>query len=229
MASVVATTAAASLISNISPTRGPQTGGTLITIKGAGFFRNGTYYDPSAPNCGAPYMDAQGRDIVALCIFETTQESVGGAGYIIDHSTVMCLTPDTLADVDLNDRNFDVHVQVDSGPITDTAVEFYFDSYADVSVSDYIPKDGHLDTETTVVFYGNNFIDTGYITCLIANLDQCNIEEPHSGLYSIPARPPQCHYCVVCVPQFFHALQCHSQVIPRWSRLRHHILAAFHL
>ena len=82
------------------PARGPRSGGTMITIKGAGFFKNSTSsYNPSAPNCGVPTKNPDQTVVTAQCrlVAQLTGETVFGTiAFIVDHQTIMCTTGNTV-------------------------------------------------------------------------------------------------------------------------------------
>lgn len=87
----------------ITPERGPRTGGTEITIYGAGFFLNdssipGYSFEPESDNCGAPLRFPSGESISIACRFLTanSEQQLRGFSTPMDQSSIRCITESTV-------------------------------------------------------------------------------------------------------------------------------------
>ena len=56
-------------VTSVSPESGPRNGSTMLTIKGAGFFKNSSNYNVSLPYCGGAIEDSQGIALSMRCHF----------------------------------------------------------------------------------------------------------------------------------------------------------------
>ena len=164
-------------INSITPNRGPSTGGTQITVRGAGFFLNNetfTRYDPQAPNCGAPTVLATtGNVVFPICQFRFGDQQFSTIGIIVDHTTVLCTTADTTG-AELVSQ-YQLQVSIQDGPptpVTTNAV-FYNDDYSNILITDIVPVWNVLGSSTIISFFGHNFTDTGFVSCIVYNLQRC--------------------------------------------------------
>ena len=151
------------------PNQGPASGGTQIVITGSGFFLNDSNYDPSQFNCNASTETNGGKSVPATCRFVSQQEAAFGEANIVDQSTINCLTPT----VTLVDNNFALSIRIENGQYT-TPIPFTFLSYTNVEIIDRFPSMGMLNSENTVTFLGNNFLNNGLQSCLLSDISSCN-------------------------------------------------------
>ena len=176
-------------IDSISPNRGPSTGGTQITVQGAGFFLNDdslTEYDPQAPNCGAPTSFSRGDIILPRCYFRTGTQQFSSIGLLINHTTILCTTADTTGAE--RSPTYNLHIGIHDGPLTPATpnVIFYNDDYSNVLITEMIPTWNILGSRTILSYVGHNFSDTGFVSCIVYGLENClfdssEIMEVHSA------------------------------------------------
>ena len=174
-------------ISGISPMRGPRTGGTSITIKGAGFFRNASSYDKSAPNCGVPFSNTDGTAILPQCQFTSLssgETAIGAPAYIVDHQTIMCTTAPVVGHQD--NPQYSLSVRIDGGPYS-ASIPFIYDDYAPISIIEVRPTRAPINSNTTVTFVGKSFINTADMSCLIEGFRDCVEDSPAAGYLTYPA------------------------------------------
>ena len=163
-------------IDSISPNRGPSTGGTQITVQGAGFFLiddSLTEYEPQAPNCGAPTSFSSGDIILPRCYFRTGTQQFSSVGLLINHTTILCTTADTTGAE--RSPTYNLHIGIHDGPLTPATPSaiFYNDDYSNVLITEMIPTWNILDSRTTLSYVGHNFSDTGFVSCIIYGLENC--------------------------------------------------------
>ena len=184
-------------ITTISPQMGPRTGSTQITIKGAGFFKNGTLYNNTLPLCGSSLTDSLGKSIPVTCQFiSNDEETIPGSAYIVDQSTVICQTP-ALIDDQIFREQFDLSIRIDNGPFSNS-VPFYYDNYNQITVTDISPKEDLINTKITLIHTGQNFMNSSLAACLVYGYDTC-IPEYSNNYLSVPAVfiNPSTYYCIL--------------------------------
>jgi len=176
-------------INSITPNRGPSTGGTQVTVVGAGFFLNNetfTRYDPQAPNCGAPTVISTTGDIVfPVCQFRFGDQQFSTVGIIVDQTTVLCTSADTTRAELVSEYQLQVSIQ--DGPPTPVTVNavFYNDDYSNILITEMAPVWNIIGRSTVVSFYGHNFTDTGFVYCIAYGRQRCQ----SSGAVSQEAYP----------------------------------------
>ena len=167
----------------ISPSRGPRTGGTTVTVHGAGFFQNdssllGFSFNPESENCGAPYRDASGESIPVTCRFVAAEEQLQAQAIPIDQNTIQCVTETT----NLFIREFSLQVRIANGAFSNEVI-FFYDDYSGILIYELVPNNTEIDQTSTITFVGRNFINSSVSTCLISDFSSCiiqqgNIENP---------------------------------------------------
>ena len=163
-------------IDSISPNRGPSTGGTHITVNGAGFFLDDdtlTEYDPQAPNCGAPISFSSGDIILPRCYFRTSTQQFSTIGLLINHTTILCTTADTTEAERVSTYN--LHISIQDGPLTPAtpSAVFYNDDYSNILITSMFPTWNVLGNRTILSYTGHNFSDTGFVSCIVYGLENC--------------------------------------------------------
>ena len=162
-------------INSISPTRGPSTGSTKITVKGAGFFLNASLsqYNPQVPNCGAPTTFNSGDFILPRCYFRSGTQQFSTVGLIINHTTILCTTANTIGAE--RSSTYDLHIGIHDGPLTPATPNaiFYNDDYSNILITEMTPTWNILGNRTLLSYTGNNFTDTGLVSCIVYGLQNC--------------------------------------------------------
>ena len=161
-------------IDSIDPSWGPKSGGTEITIRGAGFFFNDSGvvdFDPQSDNCGAP-REIGGEFVSATCRFESGQNNDITADdvTIINQSTIRCITKATTADL-----VFQLTVSIANGPQSNSLIFRYYDNNL-VRVAEISPVDTGLDQFTNITLHGQNFDNTGSLACFLYDIESCNLQ-----------------------------------------------------
>ena len=175
-------------INSLSPARGPQSGGTMITIRGAGFFKNFTSsYNPLAPNCGVPTKNPDETAVSAQCrlVAQLTGETKFGIAYIVDHQTIMCTTGNAVSH-DQESSQYSLSVRINNGPFS-SPISFSYDDYSPITITQLTPTQALIDTATTITFLGEQFINTTKISCLLEGFRDCVADTPSSGHLRYPA------------------------------------------
>ena len=162
----------------ITPERGPRTGGTEITIYGAGFFLNdsstlGYTFEPESVNCGAPLRFPLGESIGIACRFLTAnnEQQLRGFSTPVSQSSIRCITESTV-DFPMYIPEFFIQLQVEDGPLSNL-ITFYYDDYSVIEISDIVPQDAEILREATLSFMGENFINASVAACLVYDLEAC--------------------------------------------------------
>lgn len=179
------------MLSSASPNRGPISGGTRVMLEGGGFFLNDTTllgfrYDPDLPNCGAPLRFSSGLAVRIACRFTLSEanEFLLVFGEPVNQSAVVCSTPDSVFS-----GMFTVQVSVNNGPFSNP-VEFRYDDYSTVTLRALIPVEWELDSDPTLSFHGDGFINSSSLSCLLYNSNSCSDPPsvlPPEGYVIIPA------------------------------------------
>ncbi len=167
------------------PNQGPSSGGTEIVMTGSGFFLNGSSYDPSQVNCNVSTETDGDNSVSAICRFVSQQEEAFGTAYIVNQSTIICLTPEV---THVDDYDFDLSIQIENGQYT-SPIPFTFFSYADIEIIARFPSMDSVNFENTVTFIGQNFINNGLQSCLLSDISTCSSTLPTDsyGYYMILA------------------------------------------
>ena len=163
-------------IDSISPNRGPSTGGTQITVQGAGFFLDDdslTEYNPQAPNCGAPTSFSSGDIILPRCYFRSASQQFSSVGLLINHTTILCTVADTTAAE--RSSTYNLHIGIHDGPLTPATPNaiFYNDDYSNILINEMVPTWNTLGNRTMLSYVGQNFSDTGFVSCIVYGLENC--------------------------------------------------------
>jgi protocadherin Fat 4 len=166
-------------LTSATPTRGPKLGGTKITIKGAGFFRNSSSFDPNSPNCGVPMLQDDLSPIPVSCTFRTVDESTSQIfilGVIVNQSTITC----TISNQELFEE-YDILVTVDHGSriARSPPLIYQTDDYSAITVLKMSPTDSPMGISPIVTFTGMNFLNTSYTGCLITGFSSCTHNKDH--------------------------------------------------
>lgn len=179
------------VLSTVFPNRGPITGGTRVLLEGAGFFLNDTGllgfgFDPDLPNCGAPMRFPDGLAIRIVCRFTLSlaNEFLQVFGEPVNQSAVVCATQ-----ASVSSGAFSVAVSVNSGPFSNP-VEYQYDDYSTITLRTMTPVQQELNSEPTLSFRGDGFINSSSLSCLLYNVHTCSDPPsllPPSGYVSIPA------------------------------------------
>ena len=179
-------------LDSIFPTRGPRTGGTEITLRGAGFFLNDSTllnftFDSEIENCGAPYRFPLTQASVPItCLFIASENQQLQAFAIpVNQSTIRCITEGT-TQFDTHIPQFSVQVRIADGPFSN-AVTYIYDDYSSVDIQGPFPRDAEISTTQTVTFTGNGFISTSAAACFIDGLGQCFINATAASPFIAPA------------------------------------------
>jgi protocadherin Fat 4 len=158
---------------NINPDNGPIEGSTSITISGAGFFKNSSNFNLSLPNCGGDIVE-HGSGVFVTCQFSDSESvSALGSAYIVNQSTIKCISPSLITYHSMNQRNhFSVQVRVGGGVLSNK-LQYFYDNYSSITLLDVIPKAGLVNENILLTYHGKNFINTSSSACLIYQLDYC--------------------------------------------------------
>ena len=164
-------------LTSASPLVGPNSGGTMLQIMGAGFFINdSSLFNSSLPNCGTPTRLPDGSLIPVDCSFRSveSQQQFQGAAYIVNQSTIICSSPDTTS-ISGAVHEFEIVVRVNRGAVLSASPPILFQAsdYSGVNVFSISPVDAPIHTSPTVTFAGNNFINSSHIGCRV-NFGSCS-------------------------------------------------------
>ena len=178
-------------LSSVTPNRGPISGGTRVLVEGAGFFLNDTsllgfLFDPDLPNCGAPLQFPDESAIRIICLFSlsTENEVLQVFGEPINQSTIVCPTRDSAFS-----GAFSVQVRINGGPFSNP-VEYQYDDYSTITLRTMTPVQWELNSDPTLSFHGDGFINSSSLSCLLYNGHMCSDPPsplPPGGYTSIPA------------------------------------------
>ena len=174
----------------ISPTRGPRTGGTSVTVHGAGFFLNDSSllrfnFSSESENCGAPNRDPFGESIPVTCLFTAqAAQQLQAPATVVDQNTIRCLT-ESSARFNAFIPAFSLQVRVGAGagrPFSN-AVTFYYDDYSEIRVFEVMPNNTSINQNPTVLFVGQSFLNSSVSACRIYSFTSCvaqprNTEDP---------------------------------------------------
>ena len=158
-------------ITSATPLGGPDSGGTVIQIRGAGFFINDSaLFNPSLPNCGTPTLLPDRSPIPVDCFFRSkeNQQQFQGAAHIVNHSTILCSAPDT-SSLSETFQEYEILVRINRGAVlmANPPIIFQASDYSNVDVFSIKPVDAPLGTTPTITFAGVNFINSSDIGCLV--------------------------------------------------------------
>ena len=176
--------------SHIIPSRGPRTGGTEVTVHGSGFFLNdssllGFTFDPETENCGAPFRYPTTLEFIAVsCQFTAPGRQFTVFGVAVDQRRVLCVTEST-EEFQPFVPGFSVRVRIASG-LFSNPIDFFYDDYSSINVSQISPTDTEIEQETTVTFSGVNFINAAAAACLLYNFDTC-VSTSQASTVMVPA------------------------------------------
>lgn len=179
------------VLNSVSPDRGPVLGGTRVMLEGAGFFLNDTtalgfLYDTDLPNCGAPMRFPNGSAVRVVCRFTFSQDNevLRFPGEVISQSTVACSSQVSVAF-----GVFSVQLSINGGSFSNS-VPYTYDDYSALSLEVMTPVQWELDSDPTVTFLGEGFIDSPFSACLLYDAHTCSSppsSPPPSGYVSYPA------------------------------------------
>ena len=174
-------------MTSVSPESGPRNGSTVLTIKGAGFFKNGSNYNVSLPYCGGAIEDSQGIALTMRCHFSIVNnvETIISSAYAIDQSTIVCTTPKLASQEIAQRETFNVRVQIDNKQSPNTVL-YYYENYTVISVTDTTPKEGLFNQPTVINYSGKNFFNSSSAACLLYQYGSC-IGDSISDPYPVPA------------------------------------------
>ena len=178
------------VLNSVSPDRGPVSGGTRVVLEGAGFFLNDTtalgfQYNTDLPNCGAPMRFPNGSAVRVVCQFTFIQDNevLRFPGEIVNQSTVACSSQVSVAS-----GIFSVQLSINGGSFSNS-VQYTYDDYSTLSLEVMTPVQWELNSEPTVAFLGEGFVDSTFSTCLLYNTHTCSSppsSPPPSGYESYP-------------------------------------------
>lgn len=178
-------------VTSISPHRGPRSGGTHVTIKGAGFFRNSSHYNTSLSYCGGSVVDEDDRAIPITCQFQNDIRDVYiGPAYIVNQNTIICISP-ILAGSHSNEEYFEVRIKIEDGPFSQP-ISYYYDDYTVTMVTEMFPRFGPINEEIQLNFRGRDFLNTSDISCLIYNVSTPGIRHVSVPVQFINASSVYC-------------------------------------
>lgn len=172
----------------ITPTRGPRSGGTMVTVHGAGFFQNdssllGFSFNPESENCGAPYRYTSGESIPVICRFVATEEQLQAQAIPVDQNTIECVTEAT----NLPITAFSLQVRIANGAFSNE-VTFYYDDYSGIQIYEIVPNNTEIDQTSTINFVGHSFINSSVSACLIYDFSSCMIQQGYvNNPLAVPA------------------------------------------
>ena len=167
-------------LDTISPIRGPHTGGTEVTIRGAGLFFNDTdrlsfEFNRDAPNCGAPYEFRVGNSVKITCRFRSADQQLLVPALPINQSTVRCTVPPPNNFM----LDFIVEVRIENSPFSNP-IPFFYDDYSSVSINAIMPPDLEVSSSGSISFVGSNFLNTSSQVCLVYGFGQCRTDQSDS-------------------------------------------------
>ena len=165
------------LATSLSPDGGPTSGGTRITIRGAGFFYNhtlfvGLNFDPDASNCGAPRRFPNGSAVRVTCVFTGQNELLRVAAEVLSQEEVVCTSGAAVFP-----GNYVVEVSVQGGPFT-SPLSYTYHDHALVTLREVSPVEWGLDSEPLVNFFGENFVNSTFSSCLVYDIRACYQDSP---------------------------------------------------
>lgn len=153
-------------IHSINPLQGGDTGGTQVSITGAGFYEHQNDYSPSDDDNAVPYYLQDGANGVAECPSAwRNQVSIGGQPCAVMDSTATSLTI-TTPETPGGGVTFDLEVCVmcpDDATISFCSLltdAFTYDSTLVPSFSDITPSFGTIQGGLTVTITGDGFSTT---------------------------------------------------------------------
>lgn len=175
-------------IDSISPTRGPRTGGTMVTVHGAGFFLNdssllGFNFSRESENCGAPNRYPSGESIPVTCLFTAqAAQQLQAQAILVDQNTIRCVT-ESSASINPFIPAFSLQVRISNGRPFSNAVTFYYDDYSEIRVFEVVPNNTSINQNSTVMFVGQNFLNSSVSACRVYSFTRCvaqqrNTEDP---------------------------------------------------
>ena len=174
-------------LTSVSPSRGPQSGGTSLIISGAGFYKNSSNYNTSLPLCGGYIKDLSEKAIPVTCRFTSLvseEVDTSSSFYIINQRSISCSTPSPTSEgEDREKEEFIVQISIDNGPFSNP-LPYLYEDYSIVTVTNVYPRRVLVGHETLLSFVGRNFLNTSHISCLINGFERCS----SVTLYSVPAQ-----------------------------------------
>lgn len=137
-------------VSRLEPARGPDTGGTLVNIRGQNFYPM------------HHILEQKGWSNLndTLCKFGNLSITTA---VVISHTEMECLSPPSY-----EDREVPVEISLNTREWTNDGVIFTY--YHPPFVYGISPKIGPVSGGTTVVISGSNFENTGYVRCKFENI-----------------------------------------------------------
>ena len=133
-------------IFRLEPNRGPDTGGTLVNIRGQNF----------NPMVEIPDIDNH-NDTFCVFIF-SSGEKVEQQAKVISSTECECISPPSF-----EDREVPVEITLNTREWTNDKTLFYY--YHPPYVYTINPNVGPISGGTNVTFVGSNFEDTGFVQC----------------------------------------------------------------
>ena len=177
------------VLHKLTPNIGPIAGGTAVILEGAGFFSNDTallgfQFNSEAPNCGAPTRFSDLSIIPIRCLFRSSDHQLSVPGFPIDQASILCMAP-----ISISFDSFTIEVSINNGPFS-VPLDFLYYNQSTITISSLSPADSLINSERTVTFLGEGFINSTSASCLIYNSHTCTGDissPPEKGLISTPA------------------------------------------
>ena len=133
-------------VASLSPNRGPDTGGTIVRIKGQNF-------DPSNRTSFHNFNDT-------FCRFGNLSIAVA---QVVSSTEMICTSPPSF-----ELREVPVEVTLNNREWTNDGILFYY--YRPPFVYSIFPKIGNVDGGTVVTVTGSNFVNTGVVLCKFGSI-----------------------------------------------------------
>ena len=176
------------LLDSLFPNGGLTLGGTRITLHGAGFFLNNTAllgfgFDKDATNCGAPMRFLNDSSVPIVCQFSLGNEILRVPAVPLNQSSILCISSPAASS-----GPFMVQVSINNGPFSNH-VEYIYHDYSLITLDTVSPLDLELNSELTINFFGEGFVNSSFSACLIYESRACTSPPsppPSSGYISVP-------------------------------------------
>ena len=160
------------LLDALTPQGGPISGGTMITVWGAGFFLNDTAllgfdFNPNSPNCGAPTRFLNQSSIRITCRLTSGNRQFHVPAIPVDQGTITCTSQTSISP-----GAFDLQVSVSNGPFSNP-VRYVYDDYSLITLNSLSPMEWELNSQPVISFVGEGFINASSSACLIYDSHTC--------------------------------------------------------
>ena len=164
-------------IYDLQPRSGPASGGTRISVQGAGFFVNSSgssAFDANGnfiPSCGGVVETNSQVTVNPRCLFTgSTGTQLSPKAYMLDQSSMSCIAPLSLAP-----GSFKLSVRPDDryNDLEDINARFVFLDTANMVVDAIEPDRSLTESSPRVTVTGKNFVPSADVRCLLGNVTRC--------------------------------------------------------